>query len=154
MQNLWIKNNAIDTNEMLTLWQKITKTQNFGAMSIFIGIVRAESGISALSFDIYTPLLQSWLKSWESKAKKIANDLQIFMAHSNGDVSVGECSFMCGIISKNRAAALAIYGEFIEDFKANAPIWKYDVKNNARIYAKDRSQKLSGAGILAMQGEK
>lgn len=154
MQNLWIKNNAIDTNEMLTLWQKITKTQNFGAMSIFIGIVRAESGISALSFDIYTPLLQSWLKSWEQKAKKIANDLQIFMAHSNGDVSVGECSFMCGIISKNRAAALAIYGEFIEDFKANAPIWKYDVKNNARIYAKDRSQKLGGAGILAMQGEK
>lgn len=154
MQNLWIKNGAIDTNEMLTLWQKITKTQNFGAMSIFIGIVRAESGISALSFDIYTPLLQSWLKSWESKAKKIANDLQIFMAHSNGDVSVGECSFMCGIISKNRAAALAIYGEFIEDFKANAPIWKYDVKNNTRIYAKDRSQKLGGAGILAMQGEK
>lgn len=151
MQNLWIKNSAIDTNEMLTLWQKITKTQNFGAMSIFIGIVRAESGISALSFDIYTPLLQSWLKSWEQKAKKIANDLQIFMAHSNGDVSVGECSFMCGIISKNRAAALAIYGEFIEDFKANAPIWKYDIKNNARIYAKDRSQKLSGAGILAIR---
>lgn len=154
MQNLWIKNGAIDTNEMLTLWQENTKTQNFGAMSIFIGIVRAESGISALSFDIYTPLLQSWLESWEQKAKKIANDLQIFMAHSNGDVSVGQCSFMCGIISKNRAAALAIYGEFIEDFKANAPIWKYDIKNNARIYAKDRSQKLSGAGILTMQGEK
>ncbi len=154
MQNLWIKNGAIDTNEMLTLWQENTKTQNFGAMSIFIGIVRAESGISALSFDIYTPLLQSWLESWEQKAKKIANDLQIFMAHSNGDVIVGQCSFMCGIISKNRAAALAIYGEFIEDFKANAPIWKYDIKNNARIYAKDRSQKLSGAGILTMQGEK
>lgn len=154
MQNLWIKNGAIDTNEMLTLWQENTKTQNFGAMSIFIGIVRAESGISALSFDIYTPLLQSWLESWAQKAKKIANDLQIFMAHSNGDVSVGQCSFMCGIISKNRAAALAIYGEFIEDFKANAPIWKYDIKNNARIYAKDRSQKLSGAGILTMQGEK
>lgn len=154
MQNLWIKNGAINTNEMLTLWQENTKTQNFGAMSIFIGIVRAESGISALSFDIYTPLLQSWLESWEQKAKKIANDLQIFMAHSNGDVSVGQCSFMCGIISKNRAAALAIYGEFIEDFKANAPIWKYDVKNSTRIYAKDRSQKLSGAGILTMQGEK
>lgn len=151
MNNLFIKNGAINTEEMLALWENIAKKHNFGAMSIFVGIVRSENDILALSFDIYVPLLQSWLESWNEKAKNISQDLQIFMAHSNGDVGVGKCSFMCGIISKNRKATLAIYEDFIEDFKANAPIWKYDVKNNTRIYAKDRSKILSGAGILKIK---
>lgn len=148
VQNLWIKNGAIDTNEMLELWEKIARKRNFGAVSLFVGIVRAENEISALSFDIYLPLLESWLNSWQKKAQKIEPNLQILMAHSNGDVNVGESSFMCGILSVKRKDALAIYDEFIEDFKANAPIWKYDIKNGARIYAQDRSKKLRGAGIL------
>ncbi len=147
-QNLWIKNGAINTNEMLNLWEKIARKRNFGAVSLFIGIVRAENEISALSFDIYLPLLESWLDSWQKKAQIIEPNLQILMAHSKGDVKVGESSFMCGILSRNRKGALAIYDEFIEDFKANAPIWKYDIKNGARIYAQDRSKKLRGAGIL------
>ena len=38
--------------------------------------------------------------------------------------------------------------EFVEDFKAQAPIWKYDIINNKRVYAKDRSTAIFGAGIL------
>lgn len=147
-QNLWITNGAIDTNAILAQWENIAKSQNLGAMALFIGIVRAENEISALSFDIYLPLLKSWLDSWQKNVRKIEPNLQILMAHSKGDVAVGKSSFMCGILSHNRKGALAIYDEFIEDFKANAPIWKYDIKNGARIYAQDRSKKLRGAGIL------
>ena len=150
VQNLWITNGAINTNAMLDLWEKIARERNFGAVSLFVGIVRAESAITALSFDIYLPLLESWLDSWQKKAQNIEPNLQILMAHSKGDVKVGESSFMCGILSRNRKGALAIYDEFIEDFKANAPIWKYDIKNGARIYAQDRSKKLRGAGILEL----
>ena len=148
LQNLWIENGAINTNEMLKLWENIALNRNFGAVSIFVGIVRAENEITALSFDIYLPLLKSWLNAWQKKAQIIEPNLLILMAHSRGDVSVGKSSFMCGILSKNRKGALAIYDEFIEDFKANAPIWKYDIKNGTRIYAQDRSKKLRGAGIL------
>ena len=42
----------------------------------------------------------------------------------------------------------AALDEFVEDFKANAPIWKYDVKNGERIYAADRSTPMHGAGLL------
>ena len=147
-QNLWIANGAIDTNAMLTRWENVARERNFGAVSLFVGIVRAESEITALSFDIYLPLLESWLDSWQKKAQIIEPNLQILMAHSKGDVAVGESSFMCGILSKNRKNALALYAEFIEDFKANAPIWKYDVRRGARIYARERSKKLRGAGIL------
>ena len=48
-----------------------------------------------------------------------------------------------------RKVALSLINDFVEDFKANAPIWKYDLKNAQRIYAKDRSQAINGAGILS-----
>lgn len=148
MDNLIIADGGLDTNAILSKWQDYAKAHNFGAVAIFIGIVRDENGISALSFDIYTPLLKSWLDSWQTRTKSVEKDLQIVMAHSKGDVGVGESSFMCGILSRNRKATLAIYDEFIEDFKANAPIWKYDIRDGVRIYAQDRSKKLRGAGIL------
>jgi len=44
---------------------------------------------------------------------------------------------------------LRLINEFVEDFKANAPIWKYDVIGGERIYAKERSQAIKGAGLLA-----
>ena len=150
MENPLICDSALDTNTILAQWQEIAKARNFGAVAVFIGVVRAENGISALSFDIYVPLLKSWVDSWQIRAETIEKDLQILMAHSRGNVSVGESSFACAILSRNRKAALALYDEFIEDFKANAPIWKYDIKGGARIYAKDRSKKLRGAGILEL----
>lgn len=148
MENPLICDGALDTNKILAKWQEVARERNFGAVAIFVGVVRSDNGISAISFDIYLPLLKSWLDSWQIRAQNIEKNLQILMAHSKGDVSVGKSSFMCGILSRNRKAALAIYDEFIEDFKANAPIWKYDIKDGARIYAKDRSKKLRGAGIL------
>ncbi|MDD2699548.1 MAG: molybdenum cofactor biosynthesis protein MoaE, partial [Arcobacteraceae bacterium] len=44
--------------------------------------------------------------------------------------------------------ALELIDEFVEDFKASAPIWKYDIINQKRVYALDRSTKIDGAGIL------
>ena len=39
--------------------------------------------------------------------------------------------------------------EFVEDFKARAPIWKYDIRNGKRVYAKDRSMTLPNSGLLS-----
>ena len=102
--------------------------------------------VEALSFDIYKPLLEKWFNSWQEKAHNMG--AYICMAHSIGDVPCGKSSFMCGIISPHRKVALSLYAELIEDFKANAPIWKYDVINHKRIYAKERSKALKGSGIL------
>jgi molybdopterin synthase catalytic subunit len=56
------------------------------------------------------------------------------MAHSQGDVLVGETSFMCAIYSKHRE--FQMIEKFVEDFKANAPIWKYDLIEGDRVFAK------------------
>ena len=68
---------------------------------------------------------------------------------AKGEVPVHESSYVAGVVSPQRKVALRLINEFVEDFKANAPIWKYDVVGGERIYAKERSQAIKGAGILA-----
>ncbi len=46
---------------------------------------------------------------------------------------------------------IELIDEFVEDFKASAPIWKYDLKNGNRIYALDRSTAIEGSGILGVK---
>lgn len=146
MQNLTICNGALESANFYGIWYEIARSKNYGAFSVFSGIVRDENNITALSFDIYEPILKSWFQSWQNRAESLY--AQIFMAHSIGDVKVGETSFMCAIASKERKVTFELYEAFIQDFKSNAPIWKYDIIDNKRCYALNRSKVLQGAGIL------
>ncbi|WP_103604685.1 molybdopterin synthase catalytic subunit [Campylobacter concisus] len=137
----------LDVQRITNEWYDAFKDKNCGALITFVGIVREEGGISALSFDIYEPILKKWLDAWEERAKK--ENAYVLFAHSKGDVAVHTSSYVAGVVSPQRKVALRLINEFVEDFKANAPIWKYDVINGERIYAKERSQAINGAGILA-----
>jgi molybdopterin synthase catalytic subunit len=125
---------GLPVEDIFAKWYKL----KWGGMLLtFTGIVRDDSGVDGLSFDIYKPMLNRWFSKWEDR---------VLMAHSLGDVLVGETSFMCGIYSKHRE--FKMIEEFVEDFKATAPIWKYDLKDGERIFAESRSKKLPNAGIL------
>lgn len=137
---------VVPTSEVYAKWEKIARERNFGACCVFTGVVRDENGIEGLSFDVYEPLLRQWFGKWEKRAEE--KNLIVCMAHSIGDVPNGESSYMSAILSSNRKNALELYAEFVEDFKHNAPIWKYDLVNGERIYAKERSYHLANAGIL------
>ena len=143
---LEIYNGSLEVNSIVNKWYNELKTKNYGAIIHFIGVVREENQIEGLSFDIYKPLLKKWFNLWQKKAKK--EEALICMAHSLGDVLVHESSFIALVASPKRKVALKLINEFVEDFKANAPIWKYDLIGNRRVFAKDRSAKLEGAGIL------
>ena len=137
----------LDANAITSRWYSDNKLKNYGAIMSFVGIVRDEGGISGLSFDLYEPILKTWFDKWQEVAK--SQNAIILMAHSKGDVAVHESSFIAGVCSPQRKVALKLINEFVEDFKANAPIWKYDLIGQKRVYAIERSQKLQNAGILA-----
>lgn len=145
-KNLQLHKGNLPIEKIHNSWYEKYKNLNFGAFITFVGVVRDENSIDGLSFDIYEPILNSWFNSWQEKAKK--QDAIVFMAHSIGDVENHESSYIAGICSPKRRVALELIDEFVEDFKKNAPIWKYDIINAKRVYAKDRSQKIDGAGIL------
>ena len=146
---LEIYNGALDVSLIVTKWYEEEAHSNYGAYIPFVGTVRSEDGIDGLSFDIYEPILNSWFNDWQEKAQE--RGAVIKMAHSRGDVMLHESSYIASVFSPKRRVALELIDEFVEDFKASAPIWKYDLKDGHRIYAKDRSTAISGSGIL---GEK
>lgn len=137
---------ALNVPEIYAKWYELSAKQNCGALLTFCGIVRDDDSVDGLSFEIYEPLLKSWFKAWQEKLDP--QGVKIFFAHSKGLVKVGESSYIAGVLSKQRKLGLALINDFVEDFKASAPIWKYDVKNGVKVYAKERSSALKGAGIL------
>jgi molybdopterin synthase catalytic subunit len=141
-----IYNGSLEVEAIFNQWYNEEKESNYGANVSFVGVVRAEDEIEALSFDIYEPILFEWFNQWQEKAKQLG--AKIKMAHSLGDVRVHTSSFMCAIFSPKRRVALELIDVFVEDFKANAPIWKYDIIGGKRVYAQERSTPMSGAGIL------
>jgi len=146
---LELYNGALDVPELLKRWYEEEAQSNYGAYIPFVGTVRSEDGIDGLSFDIYEPILNSWFDAWQKKAAK--KGAVIKMAHSRGDVMLHESSYIAAVFSPKRRVALEFIDEFVEDFKASAPIWKYDLIDGKRVYAKDRSTAIQGSGIL---GEK
>jgi len=137
----------LDVKEIFGRWLDEEAESNYGAYIPFVGTIRAEDGIEALSFDIYEPVLKGWFEAWQERAAKLGAIVK--MAHSIGDVPVHTSSYVSAVFSPKRRIALELIDEFVEDFKANAPIWKYDVKNGKRIYAADRSTPMDGAGLLS-----
>jgi molybdopterin synthase catalytic subunit len=143
---LEIFNGALDVPFLVKKWYHEEETSNYGAYIPFIGTVRSEDGIDGLSFDLYEPILYSWFEAWQAKAKLRGAVLK--MAHSCGDVILHESSYIASVFSPKRRVALELIDEFVEDFKASAPIWKYDLKDGHRIYAKNRSTAIKGSGLL------
>jgi molybdopterin synthase catalytic subunit len=136
----------LDVQSITNNWYEEFKTSNYGAIITFVGVVRDENNIDGLSFDIYEPILNSWFDSWQNKAKQ--QNAIVLMAHSIGDVMNHQSSYIAAVCSPKRRVALELIDEFVEDFKASAPIWKYDIINQKRIYALSRSTKIKGAGLL------
>lgn len=146
MSMVELYNGALNVPEIITRWYAEETQFNYGAYIPFIGTVRVEDEIEGLSFDVYEPILTAWFEAWQVKAAERGAKLK--MAHSRGDVLVHESSYIAAVFSPKRRVALEMIEKFVEDFKASAPIWKYDLKNGERLYARDRSTAISGAGIL------
>ena len=140
---------ALDVPAVLARWYAEEAQSNYGAYVPFVGTVRDENGIDGLSFDIYEPILERWFESWRRRAE--AAGAVIKMAHSRGDVLTHQSSYIAAVFSPKRRVALEMIEAFVEDFKASAPIWKYDLVEGKRIYAEDRSTAIEGSGLLGRE---
>ena len=147
MENLELFEGSLPVEQITNAWYDKYRNSNYGAIITFVGVVRDENKIDGLSFDIYEPILNSWFNSWEEKAKEL--NAIVLMAHSRGDVFNHESSYIAAVCSPKRRVALELIDEFVEDFKAQAPIWKYDIINGNRVYAEDRSTAIKGSGLLS-----
>jgi len=63
-----LHNGPLDVKEIFGRWLDEHQQSNYGAFIPFVGIIREEGGIEALSFDIYEPILRSWFDAWQIRA--------------------------------------------------------------------------------------
>jgi len=147
MNYLQLFDGDLPVEQITNEWYNDFRLSNFGAIITFVGVVRDEKGIDGLSFDIYEPILNSWFNDWQTKAK--AKGAIVLMAHSRGNVLNHKSSYISAVCSPQRRVGLELIDEFVEDFKASAPIWKYDIINGKREYAASRSTAILGAGLLS-----
>ena len=96
----------LDVKAIFGRWLDEQSDSNYGAFVPFVGTIRAEDGIEALSFDIYEPILQAWFDAWQERAAK--KGAIIKMAHAIGDVPVHTSSYISAVFSPKRRVAFGI----------------------------------------------
>ena len=98
-----------------------------GAVLEFHGIVREfEQGakISALVYELYEPMAEAVIRRILETLGETHPCLSVHVIHRHGTVPVGEASIHVRVESKHRGEGLRLLEEFMNQLKADVPIWK------------------------------
>jgi len=95
-----------------------------GAIASFIGIVRADDKMQAMTLDHYRGFAEREIAAHVAEARTRWPLLGVRVVHRVGRLVPGERIVFVGVASSHRGAAFAA-AEFLMDYlKANAPFWK------------------------------
>ncbi|MDE7317283.1 MAG: molybdenum cofactor biosynthesis protein MoaE [Helicobacter sp.] len=146
---LLIMDGNLPLKTLYARYNRLAKANNKGAVAHFTGFVRQEGEMNktdGLVFELYEPLLVQWFSAHKERLE--SDNVFVCMAHSRGFVPVGKSSFSVCLIAKQRASVLNELANFVEDFKQNAPIWKYDSIAGQQIFERTRAKPLQGSGLF------
>jgi molybdopterin synthase catalytic subunit len=97
-----------------------------GAIASFIGLVRGDGGLSAMTLDHYPGFAEAEIAAHVAEAKRRWPLLGVRIVHRTGRLKVGERIVFCAAASSHRKAAFEA-AEFLMDYlKTRAPFWKLE----------------------------
>ena len=106
-----------------------------GAVSVFVGRVRAERGSGkdfALRYEAYEPLARKTLEGFSRTALTKHGARKVLIQHRTGILRVGEPSVLVAVAAAHRKEAFVACRYLIDSLKKEAPIWKTPVRRGAR----------------------
>lgn len=111
-----------------------------GALVVFAGTVRAKDGgeeITALEYDVQREMAEKSIREIEAHLEGRAGVLACRIAHRVGAVPAGEPSVYVVVRARHRGEAFDAARAGIDRVKAEAPIWKEDVRpdGSRRVHA-------------------
>jgi molybdopterin synthase catalytic subunit len=111
-----------------------------GAVASFIGLVRGDNGLIAMTLDHYPGMCESEIAAHAAEARKRWPILSLRIVHRVGRLTPGERIVFVGVASSHRHAAFEA-AEFLMDYlKTRAPFWKLE-------------ERLAGANWVEARGE-
>lgn len=111
-----------------------------GAVASFVGIVRGDGGLTAMTLDHYPGFAEREISAHVAEAKKRWPLLGVRIVHRVGRLTPGERIVFCGTASSHRQAAFEAC-EFLMDYlKTRAPFWKLEERANASTWVEARRE--------------
>jgi len=111
-----------------------------GAVASFIGLVRGDDGLVAMTLDHYPGMCESEIAAHVAEARKRWPILSLRIVHRVGRLTPGERIVFVGVASSHRHAAFHA-AEFLMDYlKTRAPFWKLEERPSGANWVEARSE--------------
>jgi molybdopterin synthase catalytic subunit len=115
-----------------------TKGGDVGAIASFIGLVRADDRMAAMTLDHYPGFAEREIATHVAEARTRWPLLGVRVVHRVGRLTPGERIVFVGVASSHRGAAFAA-AEFLMDYlKTRAPFWKLEERENGATWVEAR----------------
>lgn len=109
---------------------RFVKSENHGAMDLFIGTVRNHNlgrQVVSINYDVFEPLAINIFNDICKLAKeKFTGSMKIYLSHFKGNLPVGGLSIIIAVSSPHREESFSACRYIIEEVKVRAPIWKQE----------------------------
>jgi molybdopterin synthase catalytic subunit len=113
-------------------------TGNIGAIASFVGLVRGDGGLVAMTLDHYPGFAEREIAAHVVQAKKRWSLLGVRIVHRVGRLTPRERIVFAGAASSHRRAAFEA-AEFLMDYlKTKAPFWKLEERGNRATWVEAR----------------
>jgi molybdopterin synthase catalytic subunit len=111
-----------------------------GAVASFIGLVRGDHGLAAMTLDHYPGMCESEIASHVAEARARWPIAAVRIVHRVGRLTPGERIVFVGVASAHREAAFQAC-EFLMDYlKTRAPFWKLEERSDGAAWVEARRQ--------------
>lgn len=113
---------------------------NVGAIASFIGVVRGDDGLAAMTLDHYPGMCEREIAAHVAEARKRWPILALRVVHRVGRLTPGENIVFVGVASSHRGAAFEA-AEFLMDYlKTRAPFWKLEERASGATWVEAKAQ--------------
>jgi molybdopterin synthase catalytic subunit len=115
-----------------------TMAGDVGAIASFIGLVRADGRMEAMTLDHYPGFAEREISAHVAEARSRWPLLGVRVVHRVGRLTPGERIVFVGVASSHRQAAFAA-AEFLMDYlKTRAPFWKLEEREGGATWVEAR----------------
>jgi molybdopterin synthase catalytic subunit len=95
-----------------------------GAVAAFVGRVRGDDGLIALTLEHYPGMAEKALAVIEAEARVCWAVLDVVIAHRAGRMDVGEAIVFVGVTAAHRLDAIEAAHYVMDQVKVRGPFWK------------------------------
>lgn len=121
------------------------KTTGIGAVASFVGVVRAEDGLTALTLEHYPGMTEKQIAACVEDANTRWPLLGVTIIHRIGTLSPGARIVLVAVAASHRGAAFSAC-EFLMDYlKTRAPFWKREDRETETSWVEPRASDAEAA---------